>query len=161
MKNEEILIHEAQYSAYFPHKRLRKKIVGESMTKQSMHDESNINMIMARYEKSGLIEHTANYGAQYANMPNLNDFHEAMNLVTDAQQMFQELPAEMRSEFRNDPGEFLDFVTNPDNMDEMVEMGLANAGVAVKEPPSTSGGDPPPVTQDPPEAAPAASEDPV
>jgi hypothetical protein len=41
--------------------------------------------------------------------------------------MFMSLPAKIRSRFQNDPGAFLDFVQNPENRDEMIELGLAKA----------------------------------
>lgn len=144
-------------SAYIPHKPVRAVAVGPSMTKQSMADESNINLIMARYVKTGIIEHVKEYGAHYADMPSLTDFHEAMNLVTEAQQMFDELPAETRSDFRNDPAEFLDFVTNPENHEAMVEMGLAHP----REPPAQDTVPEVPETPETPPAAPQGDPDPV
>lgn len=35
------------------------------------------------------------------------------------------LPAQVRAKFSNDAAEFLDFVQNPKNADELVAMGLA------------------------------------
>ncbi len=148
-------------SAYIPHPRVRAIPVGKSMTKQSLADESNINKIMERYTKTGIIDHVATYGATYADMPDLADFHAAMNLVTEAQQMFDELPAEVRSDFRNDPAEFLDFVTNPLNEEAMIEMGLATPKPVVEPeiPPVVPEG--PPETPEAPVAPPAAVPDPV
>ncbi len=147
-------------SAYIPHKRVRAIPVGESKTKQSLAEESNINLIMERYTKTGIIDHVATYGATYADMPSLGDFHAAMNLVTEAQQMFDDLPAQVRSDFKNDPAEFLDFVTNPENEDAMIEMGLAAPRPSVDSVPPPV--DPiPPETPEAPEVPPAADPDPV
>jgi len=153
-------LHELR-SAYIPHKRVRVKPVGKSMTKQSLADESNINMIMDRYTKTGIIDHVATYGAHYSEMPTLHDFHEAMTLVTEAQQMFEELPAQTRSDFKNDPAEFLDFVTNPENEAAMIEMGLAAPHPVIEPELPLDAGPGPAPSPEPPAAAPAAPKDPV
>ncbi len=103
--------------------RVQIKPVGRSKTKQSFRDESNIDIIMARYVKTGLIDHFAVHGGEYGFASSVS-FHEAMNVVTKADQMFDALPAKARQKFHGDPGEFLDFVQNPENAEEMRELGL-------------------------------------
>ncbi len=111
-------------SAYYPHERVRTETPGPSMTQQNFRDETNINLILAKYAKTGLLDHVNKYGGHYAEMPNENDFHAAMNLVTSAQSMFNELPSGIRGKFYNDPAQFLDFIDDPENRDEAIEMGL-------------------------------------
>lgn len=101
-------------------------ITGElqvSRTKQSFAEESQINLIMAKYEKTGLITHVKNH-AGYANMPDGLEYQEALQLTIDAQLAFDELPAKVRREFDNDPFTFLAFVENPENVERMGELGL-------------------------------------
>lgn len=99
---------------------------GPSRTKQSFKDECNINNIMIRYEKTGIMEHIKKTGGSYEDYTDLpTDYHTACNQVIAAQDMFQSIPARIRASFDNDPGEFLAFVSNSENMDQMVEMGLA------------------------------------
>ena len=38
--------------------------------------------------------------------------------------MFEELPSKTRAKFNNDPGEFIKFVNNPMNAQEIYDMGL-------------------------------------
>lgn len=111
-------------NVYYPHERVQKDPGGASMTQQNFRDETNINLILAKYAKTGLIDHVNKYGGHYADMPAENDFHAAMTLVTNAQSMFAELPSGIRASFDNDPALFLDFVDNPENRDEAIEMGL-------------------------------------
>jgi phage internal scaffolding protein len=106
---------------------------GTSMAHQSMKDECDINVIMARYKKTGLIEHVRMYQGQYGDFGEM-DFHEAMNLVTRAQEMFETVPAEIRAQFGNDPGAFLNFVNDEKNGDKLIEMGLRKAPRAPAEP---------------------------
>lgn len=95
-----------------------------SRAKQSMKDQCDINFIMARYLKSGNVDHLAKYGGSYGVADALT-FHAAMNIVAAAEQMFADLPSAVRKRFSNEPGQFLDFVQNPANVAEMCELGLA------------------------------------
>jgi len=144
-------------SAFTPHERFLTVTSGPSRTKQSFREESEINNIVARYQKTGILDHVAKYGGSYGSMPAAGDFHEAMNLVTEAQSMFEELPSSVRSRFANDPASFLEFVGDDENRDEMVTMGLLDAPSAAPaaaeeapEPPT------PGSTSDDPAASPAA-----
>jgi len=104
-----------------------------SMTKQNHTAECDINNIMAKYKRTGLIDHVNHYQGEYADVTNLGDFQEALNTVAAAQEAFDQLPASVRKEFDNDPGKFVHFVENPDNIDKMVEMGLATRPNPVPE----------------------------
>lgn len=96
-----------------------------SMTKQSFREECDINNILKRYQKTGVIEHVKHYNGQYGDFTGINDYHSACNRVLAAEEAFSTLPSSLRSRFRNDPGEFLSFVNDPKNLDEMVSLGLA------------------------------------
>ena len=113
--------------------------VGESRTRQSERDSCDINLIMSQYVKTGYVDHLANHGANYGFADSIS-FHEAMNVVTKADQMFDALPAQARARFHGDPGEFLDFVQNEDNLDEMRTLGLARPGPAPEPGPVDPGG---------------------
>lgn len=95
------------------------------MAKQAMKKECDINAIMKRYEKTGLVEHVNRYNGQYADVTMSGDYQSALQIIMDADTMFSSLPARIRDKFENDPREFLDFVENPDNAKELTELGLA------------------------------------
>lgn len=96
-----------------------------SLTKQSFVREADINVIMARYEKDGLIAHVNRVQGSYGDFTDPPEYQEALNKVIAAQDMFMSLPARIRARFGNDPGEFLAFVQDEKNVPEMVKMGLA------------------------------------
>ena len=108
------------------------KIEGETRTKQSAQAETDINNIMARYTKTGHISwvnrQTPTYGISDG-----QTFHEAMNIVIEAQENFSELPAHIRKRFGNDPEQFLDFVTDENNKDEAIRLGMLNIPAAAEE----------------------------
>ena len=91
------------------------------------HDaaDCDINNIMARYERDGVVTHVNRYQGQYGDFTGAVDYQSALHLVYDAQDCFMSLPANIRKKFDNDPGQFFDFVSDPANADAMIEMGLA------------------------------------
>jgi phage internal scaffolding protein len=119
-----------------------------SRTKQSFVPECDINNIVKSYRVTGQINHMRSNAAQgvYEDLPDPIDFQTSLNIIQEARDSFQSLPAAVRRRFDNDPAEFLAFVTNPKNQDEIIKMGLA---VDNRPPPP-----PPPAPEAPPPAAP-------
>lgn len=105
--------------------RVQLVFTGKGRTKQAPAAECDINEIMAKYVKTGLLAHANSYRGEYG-FASAVDFHGAMNIVTKADQMFDALPAKVRDRFSNDPASFLDFVQADDNEAEMIELGLAD-----------------------------------
>lgn len=102
---------------------------GESLTHQSMAPECDINRIMAKWQKTGVIEHANTYQGQYGDFAETPTYQEAMNVVIESQEMFMTLPSSVRRQFDNDPGQFLAFAVDPQNGEKMIEMGLATPSV--------------------------------
>ncbi len=100
----------------------------KSLTKQSFKDECDINKILEKFEKTGAITHYSKHAPQYGDTSK-PQLHEAMTIVADAESMFEELPSAVRKKFKNDPGQFLEFVQNPKNLEEMRELGLAKKAI--------------------------------
>lgn len=95
----------------------------KTRTKQSFAKEVNINNIMRRYVKTGAITHFAKHQPQYADVTGI-DFQSALLLVTDVQQMFAELPAELRAKFDQKPEAFLDWIQDDANKEEAERLGF-------------------------------------
>jgi len=103
---------------YFPEDEL-------SLTKQSFAAECDINNIIKRYQKTGVIEHEKQYQGRYEDFSNVRSYQDSLNSLFEAQESFMSLPSSVRKRFDNDPGLFLDFVHDEKNLDEMISMGLA------------------------------------
>lgn len=113
----------------------------QTRTKQSFKAECDINNIMTKYAKTGVLEHTRNVQGAYGDFSNVPDFQEAQNRIIQAQEAFMALPAAIRKRFDNDPGQLMDFVNDPDNLEEAVKLGLA------QEPEKPSQPDPSPTAR--------------
>ena len=97
---------------------------GKSKTLQSQAAACDINNIMSRYRQTGLVDHVNRFQGQYTDLTDVPDYHTSLNKVIAANEAFSQLPAELRRHFSDDPAEFLDFVSDPENASELIEMGL-------------------------------------
>ena len=105
--------------------RVAKHPVGPSLAKQSFKDECDINYIMRKFEKKGVIDHLNNHQGQYGNFIGFEDYHISQNKILAAAEAFASIPSKIRAKFGNDPATFLEFAQNPENLDEMIKIGLA------------------------------------
>lgn len=98
--------------------------VGESMTKQAPAEETDVNLIVARYVKTGDTSALMRVQGSFADVSTIGDFNECMQKIKGAESAFQELPAEIRDYFNNDPGQLADAMSNPARVEELTAMGL-------------------------------------
>lgn len=96
-----------------------------SMTQQSNADEANLNVIMDRYLSTGQLPQVRADAIQ-GDFTSVFDYRTAVEAIRDSNDAFQELPAEIRKKFGNDPGNFIEFASNPDNLEELRKMKLAD-----------------------------------
>jgi len=98
---------------------------GESpLVQKHFKRECDINHIMAKYQKTGLISHVAQFNGDYQDLTDVPTYQDALNKVITANEAFNTLPSSVRKRFNNDPAAFLDFVSDAKNIPEMEEMGL-------------------------------------
>ena len=93
------------------------------MTKQSFVKECDINTIMRKYLNTGTIPQGLAVG-RYGDFSEAGDYLDAQVTLKNAEAQFLAIPAELRSRFHNDPAEFLDFVADPKNLDQLQDLGF-------------------------------------
>lgn len=103
----------------------------EGGAKQSFEQECDINVILKRFGIGYEIPQGLRV-PQSGDFTGINDFHTAMNAIVKARETFESLPAHIRTKFDNDPGKFVDFTTNEENKEQMLDMGLLNQEAAAK-----------------------------
>lgn len=119
----------------------------KTRTQQNLVNETDINKIVARAVKTGILGDPAAISARQAifgDFSQVGSYHDALNKVLSAQSAFIELPVDVRNRFGNDPGKLMEFLADPANVEEAIELGLmvkkedAEAGVPASEvPPAT------------------------
>jgi phage internal scaffolding protein len=95
-----------------------------SLTQQQFKEEADINVIVDRFMKSGVLPTPASM-PQYVDYEGVFDFQSAMNAVRAADENFMRMDAKIRARFNNSPQEFLEFFANPENTEEAIRLGLA------------------------------------
>lgn len=118
-----------------PRRRIFTDVGTISKTKQEFKDECDVNNILARYQKTGIIEHSTRYPGSYQNLSEPLDFQTAQNKIIEAQNAFYSLPSSLRARFNNEPANFLDFVHDKNNLEEMQKLGLAKPPTITQEEP--------------------------
>lgn len=112
-------------SAYSP--RIRQQTINTepSMTIQDQKDDTDINNILAKYVKTGLIEHVNKHEGQYGLVSSL-DYHTSMTMCKNAESQFEELPSQIRAKFNGNVGDWLEFISDPDNVEDIRDGTLDN-----------------------------------
>lgn len=103
-------------------------------TEQHHKDNCEIDNILRKYDKTGLITHVNRATAEYGDFTLVNEYQESLNTVINAENAFMELPAHVRKKFGNDAGAFFEYATDPANKDGMVELGLATPPEVISDP---------------------------
>lgn len=124
-------------SAYSEKPQVQFRSTDKGRTKQSFKDECDINTIIRRFLKTGVVEFTAKHEPRYGDCTGL-EYTKAMQTVAAAKSLFMDLPAALRARFENEPAKFLDFVQDDRNREEARELGLLKPQEPTPAPEATS-----------------------
>jgi phage internal scaffolding protein len=116
---------------------------GISRTSQAAATELDINKIMARVLKGGLVP-TFNGQPFYGDVSDLGGLQDAIIKVQEADDLFMQYPAEIRERFENDPVNMILFLEDPANYDEALKIGLVKPRPVVQPPAPEPGAVPKP-----------------
>lgn len=100
--------------------------IDELRTEQNHKGSVDINEIVSKAGGVDRIAATQNILAMSFDTNPYNNFEEMMILVAKGEESFMSLPAQVRDEFDNSPAKYMDFVTNPENKDALIERGWMN-----------------------------------
>lgn len=87
---------------------------GEGRTKQSFKDSCDVNKILNKMAKTGALSHLDKFGGEYGDFENI-DLLEAQLRLQRGQEIFNELPAELKKEFNQSPAAFFEYVNKAGN----------------------------------------------
>lgn len=96
----------------------------ESKTQQHFANDCNINKIMDKYNKTGVLDNLNPNKPLFGDFSEVVDYQAALNGVLQAQAAFADLPAKIRDKFGNDYTGLLEFVADEKNRDEAIALGL-------------------------------------
>lgn len=108
--------------------------------RQSEKEQTDINRIVQRFDRDGVLSHLNERVATFQDVTNLSGgYREALHQVRAADEFFAQLPAKVRERFENNPGAFLDALVDPGRRTELEELGVLEkekAGGAPTPPPA-------------------------
>ncbi|WNK14566.1 MAG: internal scaffolding protein [Microvirus sp.] len=112
------------YSRYNPPPQVKLACLDPSRTQQHFKEECDINNILAKFMETGLLPNVG--PGSYEDLTAAGDYQEAMHTLMKADEAFANLPSHVRKTFQNDPGQFLEFIQDPNNKKMGQELGLFN-----------------------------------
>jgi phage internal scaffolding protein len=101
-------------------------------THQEHKQECDINHILEKYARTGLVTHVSKYEPQYGDVTSM-EYQDMQNKIADVNSMFADLPAKERQRFNNDPSQFLAFVSDLKNVDDMRDGVIGNNSTEASE----------------------------
>lgn len=99
-----------------------------SRTKQSFSKDADINVIMGKYRKTGVLVDPLSVNVyrkpNFADFSDVTDLPTTLNRIREAERSFMVLPAVVREKFGNDVSQLLDYVSDEKNVEDSVKLGL-------------------------------------
>jgi len=95
-----------------------------SITQQHFKHEVNINTIIAKFNKTGILGDGQAAVPRYADVSLFGDFREAQEKIQMGKDAFMALPFEVRKLAGNDPQRVWEVLTNPANRGILEEAGV-------------------------------------
>lgn len=106
-----------------------------SMTVQADASEADINKIIARFEKAGMVTRLNSVQPFYGDVSQLDGLQDALIKVQQADDLFMSMSAQIRERFDNDPVKMVDFLNDDRNRAEAESIGMVIPRPKVVEPP--------------------------
>ena len=115
----------------------------ESKVQEQFADACQTDTIIRKYNTMGVNPFIAAGDSQYLDTTQIPSFVAAQNAQIKVKEYFEGLPADIRLEFNNDPMQFAEVVSDPQNADYLREIGVLAPLPAEQEgkPQSASSGD--------------------
>lgn len=92
--------------------------------KQSMREECDVNKIVLRFQKTGLLTHVASGVPAFVDVSELGDYRSVIEQVRLVEEYFLGLPAKVRSAFENDARSFMDYLEGDPSQGDLEALGL-------------------------------------
>lgn len=101
------------------------EVIG-TMAQQQFAEECDINTIVKRFGITGQLPQGVRMPT-YEDFSDVTDFKTALDAIALAHEAFDQMPAEVRARFGNDPQEFVAFCSDDSNRAEAEKLGLVPA----------------------------------
>lgn len=93
------------------------------LTKQAEAAELDINKMISKARKGGAIP-VVNGQPWYGDVSEFGGLQDALIKIQGAEDLFAQIDPEVRLKFDNDPVKFVEFMSDPKNLDQAVDLGI-------------------------------------
>ena len=100
-----------------------------TLAQQHYKDECDINTILERFNVTGMLPQNP-ISPKYGDFSGITDYHSALNKVMSAMEEFDNLPAQIRARFDNEPQKLLEFLEDESNRPEAEKLGLVEKAIS-------------------------------
>jgi phage internal scaffolding protein len=100
-----------------------------TLAQQHYKDECDINTILERFNVTGLLPQSP-ISPNYGDFSGITDYHSALNKVMNAMEEFDNLPAQIRARFENEPAQLIEFLQDEKNRPEAENLGLVERAIS-------------------------------
>jgi phage internal scaffolding protein len=95
-----------------------------SLTIQEQRDSVDLERILARHANTGVMTNIREDSPLYGDFTQIEDYQSAQIALQNAKDSFTSLPNDVRKYFDHDPAKLLDFISDANNRDKAIELGL-------------------------------------
>ncbi len=127
----------------------RLECLTDGRTKQASKDECDVNLIMSKYTRTGLISHLALGMPKFADVSELTDYRSAVDNIRSVEAFFAGLPSAVRRHFENDPALLMERMEAGLSADDLKAIGLEVLEGSAKPEPELVAPEVPPVETPP------------
>jgi len=124
LQNENLEVYERKVKDKVVSRGVRTLNPLPSLTKQSEAEKVEINSIMSRYERTGVIDYINVHKPIFDDVSDIEDYRTNLHKMMNAQEAFLKLPSKIRKYFSNDPLEMLNALHDSTRERELQELGL-------------------------------------
>jgi len=113
------------------------------MAQQQYKDSTDVNTIMNKYEKTGVVTHLAKSQGYFKELGEPEDLLDAKMRLIKAERAFDALPAEIRAQCDHNPANFLTMLKDPTKKELLTQYGIldpvkkTDPGVVTPDPKKT------------------------
>ena len=107
---------------------------GEPIVEESHAATLDINYIVDKFTRTGVLDHNQQYGGQYGNFIAGDIYEIAQDAIAQANGIYESLPGAIRQQFPHGTAQFLDFINDPENAEEIEALGLTTDHLDLPEP---------------------------
>lgn len=95
-----------------------------SKTDQQYKEDCDTNTILQKFMRTGQVTHLAKSQGSFQDVSEIKDLAESLQLVKDAESNFLKYPSKLRKKFNNNIHEMINWLNDPENTEEAIELGL-------------------------------------